>query len=126
MEEHPVEHLFDGQHGADAPRWVAGEPGEQTVLLAFDTPLPTRHLLLEIHERETARTQELEVSVSTNGGNTYRELIRQEFTFSPPGTTCERETWTLSIDPITHLRLRVKPDKSGGPSRATITSLVLS
>jgi hypothetical protein len=39
--DHPVEHLFDGQHGIDASKWVASDPGEQTIILAFDTATPT-------------------------------------------------------------------------------------
>ena len=45
-----------------------------------------------------SRTQVLHVSVSRDGGQTYQELRRQEYTFSPPGTTFEREEWTVTVD----------------------------
>lgn len=35
---HPVEHAFDGDQGPGATRWVAGEPGQQTLILAIDAP----------------------------------------------------------------------------------------
>jgi len=63
--------------------------------------------------------------LSCDGGRTYRELLRQEYNFSPPGTTFEREKWTVSAEGVTHLRLVIKPDKGDKPCRATLTSFVL-
>ena len=123
---HPVEHIFDGQDGPEATRWVAGTSGEQTLLLAFDEPQHLHQIKVEIEEREIARTQELDVSLSGDGGQTFHEIVRQEFTFSPPGTTFERESWTLRTETVTHVRLRIKPDKGGGLAQASITTLVLS
>ena len=60
-----------------------------------------------------------------DGGRTYGEVLRQEYHFSPPGTTFERENWEVRVEAVTHLRLVIKPDKGGKPCRATITSLVL-
>ena len=123
--DHPIDHAFDDRRGPGGSRWIAGEPGEQTVILAFDSPQAIRRVALEVEEPEVARTQELQLAVSTDGGRTYRELLRQEFNFSPTGTTFERENWAVNSDAVTHLRLHIKPDKGGNPSRATITSLVV-
>lgn len=123
--EHPLDHAFDGRRGPGATRWVAGAPGEQTVILAFDAPQTTRRLLLEVEETEVARTQELQLAASCDGGQTYREMVRQEYNFSPQGTTFEREDWAASAEGVTHLKLWIKPDKGGKPCRATLTSLVL-
>ena len=122
---HPVDHAFDNQRGHRGTRWVAGEIGEQTLILAFDAPQTIRRILLEVEEPEVARTQELQLAVSCDGGQTYRELVRQEFNFSPPGTPFEREDWAVTAERVTHLRLLIKPDKGGKPCRATLTSLVL-
>ena len=124
--EHPVDHVFDERRGRGGSRWIAGEPGEQEMILVFDVPQTIHRVLLEVEELEIARIQELQLSVSSDGGQTYREVLRQEFNFSPPGTTFEREEWTVSADCVTHLRLHIKPDKGGKPYRATITSLSLS
>jgi hypothetical protein len=123
--EHPVDHAFDNQRGAGGSRWVAGEPGEQMVILAFDAPQAIRQVILEVEETEVARTQELQLAVSNDGDRTYRELLRQEYNFSPPDTTFEREDWAVMAAGVTHLRLQIKPDKGGKPCRATITSLAL-
>src|SRR3982750_1987660 len=122
---HPVDHAFDGRRGPGGTRWIAGEPGEQTLILAFDAPQAIRRVALEIEKPEVARTQELQVAASTDGGRTYRELVRQEYNFSPPGTTFEREDWAVMAEGITHLRLVIRPDKGGKPCRATVTSLTI-
>lgn len=121
----PIDHAFDHQRGPGGSRWVAGDEGEQQIVLVFDTPQTIRTIRLEIEEREVSRTQELHLSVRRAGTEAYRELLRQEYHFSPPGTTFEREEWAVTAEAITHLQLVIKPDKGGQPSRATLTSLVL-
>lgn len=85
-----------------------------------------RQIGVEVEELAVSRTQELSVSVSSDGGRTYRELVRQEFNFSPPDTSFERERWSISAGAVTHLRLEIKPDKGGRVGRATLTSLTLA
>ena len=123
--DHPVEYVFDSSRGPGGTRWVADQSGDQTLVLAFDSPQTIRKVSVEIEEREIDRTQELQLSISSDGGRSYREILRQEYTFSPPGTTFEKEEWTLNADAVTHLRLSIRPDKGGRPSRATLTSLAL-
>jgi len=122
---HPIDHAFDDRPGPGGSCWVAGEPGEQEVILAFDAPQSIFQVVLKFEERQVARTQGIQLAVSGDGGRTYRELLRQEFNFSPPGTTFEREDWAVAAEGVTHLRLQIKPDKGGKPYRATITSLAL-
>ena len=123
--DHPIDLAFDPHRGPGGTRWIAGDPGEQSVILAFDAPQTIRHILLEIEEPEVARTQELQLSLSCDGGRTYRELLRQEYNFSPAGTTFEREDWAVTAESVTHLRLVIKPDKGSKTCLATLTSLVL-
>jgi len=122
---HPIEHAFDAERGPGASRWVAEELGEQRVILAFDVPQAIRKVRLEIEEPDVSRTQELVVTVSCDGGQSFRELVRQEYNFSPSGTTFEVEEWSTKFEGVTHLQLFIKPDKGGRPCRATITSLTV-
>jgi hypothetical protein len=122
---HPVENAFDDRKGRGGSRWIADEDGEQTLILAFDSPQTIRHICLEIEEPERSRTQELSLAMSDDGGRTYRERVRQEFTFSPPGTTFEREEWSLPGEAVTHLKLVIKPDKGDEPCRAALTSFTV-
>ena len=122
---HPVDNVFDRHCGPGASRWVAGELGEQTLILNFDAPQMLRRIHLEVEEVEVSRSQELWVSVSNDGGQTYREVVRQEYNFGPPGTTFEHEEWQVAPQKVTHLCIRIKPDKGDLPCRATLTSLTL-
>lgn len=122
---HPGENAFDGQRGPGSSRWISETGTEQILVLAFDVPQIIRTVGLEIEETEESRTQELQLAVSRDGEKTYRELLRQEFHFTPDGSTYEREEWTINAEGVTHLRLQIKPDKGGRPGRASITSLSL-
>jgi hypothetical protein len=121
----PIDRAFDESRGPGGSRWVAAVPGEQRLILAFDTPQTIRTISLEVEELGVSRTQVLHLAVSCDGGQIYQELRRQEFTFSPPGTTFEREEWAVTVEGVTHLQLVITPDKGGQPCRATITSLVV-
>ncbi len=125
-EGHPVSHIFDEHRGPGGTQWIAGEPGDQKLTIAFHKPVTIRHITLEIEEREVQRTQELQLSVSSDGGKTYRELRRQEFTFSPDETTWECEDWAVAEFNVTHVRLVMRPDKGRKEFFAKLTSLVLA
>jgi hypothetical protein len=85
------------------------------VILLFDSPQTIRKIGVAIEELAVSRTQEL--SVSSDGGRTYREFVRQEFNFSPPGTSFERELWFTSEGAVTHLRLRSSPTREVAEGR---------
>jgi len=123
--DHPTENAFDGRRGPGATRWVAASDGPQTLILEFGTPQTVRSVELEVEERDVERTQELHLSVSVDGGASWRDLLRQEYHFSPPGTTLERERWSVAEDGVTHFRLRIVPDRSGASCRASLTALIL-
>jgi hypothetical protein len=123
--DYPIDNAFDSHRGPGGSRWVAGEPGPQSLVLAFDTPQTLRVLRLEVEERDVSRTQELYVAISRDEGRTYQTLLRQEYTFSPPGTTFEREEWAIPAEGVTHLQLVITPDKGGAPYYATLTTLAL-
>jgi hypothetical protein len=123
--DYPIDNAFDNHRGPGGSRWVAGEPGPQRLLLVFDAPQTLRLLRLEVEERNVSRTQELYVAISRDGGQTYQTLLRQEYTFSPPGTTFEREVWAIPAEGVTHLQLVIAPDKGGAPHHATLTTLAL-
>lgn len=123
--DHPIDYICDGQFGPGSTRWIAEQPGDQTVVLAFDRARDIQTLSLEIEEKEVSRTQELTLSTSRDGGQTYREVLRQEFNFSPSGTTFEHEEWRLAAEGITNVRVWIRPDKGGKPYCASMTSLAL-
>jgi hypothetical protein len=77
-----------------------------------------------VEECEEERTQEVRVEISTDLGRTYRQVLAQDYTFSPDGATFQHEDLRLELLAITHLRLTIIPNK-GGSGFATFTSLRL-
>ena len=93
--------------------------------LVFDQPQNIKRVHLEFHEDELERTQQFVLRWSSNGGESYREIVRQQYNFSPPGTTSEREDYAVDLDGVTILELSIVPDISGGPARASLAQLRL-
>ena len=51
----PIDCAFDQCRGPGGSRWVAAMPGEQRLILAFDTPQTIRMISLEVEESEVSR-----------------------------------------------------------------------
>jgi hypothetical protein len=77
-------------------------------------------------ENETARTQDFVLQWSSDGGLSVKEIVRQQWTFSPPESTREIEEYRVDISNATLLELVIKPNISGGVDRASLKSLRLS
>ena len=80
---------------------------------------------LVFQENEQERTQQFVLRWSSDGGQSYREIVRQQYNFSPPGTTTELEDLTVEIDGLTTLELNIIPNISGGMARASLNQLRL-
>jgi hypothetical protein len=106
--------------------WRAAEAGEQTIRIIFDQPQRLRRIRLLFVETESARTQEFLLRSSVDGGNTFREIVRQQWNFSSPGATQELEDYRVELDGVTTLELIITPDKSGGAARASLRQLRLA
>lgn len=91
---YPILLAFDESEGPGATDWKAGDPGEQTITVAFREPCALERVTMEVEERDIAHTQEVQLTLSTDGGLTYRELVRQEFTFSSDGATWRKKLGT--------------------------------
>jgi hypothetical protein len=107
------------------PGWRAAEPGAQRIRLVFDHPQALHRLRLVFAEPQQTRTQEFVVRWSADGGQSYREVVRQQYTFSPPGTVHEVEDYQVLLDDVTHVELRIVPDIQGGDACATLQEMRL-
>ena len=94
---------------------------EQLVLI-FDEPQSITRLVYEVEETARERTQEITVEASTDAGRNYRSVLVQEYTFSPRGSTFQREDLRFDLHGLTQLRLTLVPNKRGS-GVATLTSL---
>ena len=120
---HPIESgLLPGSEAG----WRAAQPGPQTVRLVFDQPQKIKRVHLEFHEDELERTQQFVLRWSSNGGQSYREIVRQQYNFSPPTTTRESEDYPVDLDGVTTLELSIVPEISGGSARASLAQLRLA
>jgi hypothetical protein len=120
---HPIESALKS---GMASGWRASEPGQQSVRLLFDKPLRVKRVHLVFHEDEQQRTQEFLLRWSSDGGRSYREIVRQQYNFSPPDNTREIEDYEVDLVGLTVLEIVISPDISGGPARASIAELRLS
>ena len=121
--DYPIESAFIS---GDTRGWRAAEPGPQTIRLVFDQPQKLKQISLVFEEKEVVRTQEFVLRWSSDGGSSFREIVRQQWNFSPPETIREVEEYQVELSNVTILELSIVPDTSGGPARASLKSLRLS
>ena len=119
----PVESAFVS---GDARGWRAAGPGSQTIRLVFDQPQRLKRISLVFEENETARTQEFVLRWSPDGGKSVKEIVRQQWNFSPPESVREVEEYQVDLSGVTVLELIINPNISGGVARASLKNLRLS
>ncbi len=105
--------------------WRASGPGPQTIRLVFDKPQKLRRIWVKFEEAEIKRTQEFILRWSPDGGRSYREIVRQQWNFSPPETERETEDYAVELSDVTAIELNIVPDQSGGEARASLKCLRL-
>jgi len=120
---HPIESALIPSTGSG---WRAEQPGPQTVRLLFHEPQRIKRLNLLFQENEQERTQQFVLRWSSDAGQSYREIVRQQYNFSPPDTTSECEDYTVEFDGLTTLELNIIPDISRGTARASLKQLRLA
>lgn len=106
--------------------WRAAEPGRQTIRLLFDNPLKLKKIKLKFVENHIERTQEYVLRWSSDGGQTFHEIARQQWNFSPLGSTSETEIHHVDLTSVTVLELIITPDISGKEAYAKLEQLRLA
>lgn len=119
----PIESALraEGQGG-----WRAAAPGAQTIRLVFDAPRRIDRIWLLFEERDVARTQEFVLRWSPDGGQTYHDIVRQQYTFAPPGTTREVEDYAVRLEGVTAVELHIVPEIGGGSAIASLSEWLLA
>ena len=105
--------------------WRASSTGAQRIKLIFDGPQQISRVHLVFQETEQPRTQEFALRWSSNEGVSMRDLIRQQYSFSPPATTMESEDYHVNLAGVAALELEIIPDISRNPAYASIRELRL-
>jgi hypothetical protein len=112
-EQFPIENAVGKK---ETTGWRAAETGPQLIRLQFDEPQNIKRLRLRFVERAAERTQEFAVFAGT--GSELKEIVRQQWAFSPYGSTEETEDYTVNLSGITTLELRIDPDRSHDPKQS--------
>jgi hypothetical protein len=89
---HPVERAL---LLSDLGGWRAAQAGTQIIRLLFDHPLKVKRISLVFQETEKTRTQEFVLRWSSDFGRSFREIVRQQWNFSPSATVRNWKTTRL-------------------------------
>ena len=106
--------------------WRAAGPGKQTIRLLFAHPQRLRRVWLNFTETRMERTQEYVLRWSADGGQSFREIARQQWNFSPQGATSQTQDYRVELPAVTVLELSIIPDTSGGAAVASLAQLRLA
>ena len=119
---HPIESAL---LTVGATGWRAESLGEQTIRLLFDAPQRLRRIRLLFREEKEARTQEFVLRWSPTAESSWRDVVRQQYHFSPLGATEEFEEYQVELEGVAALELTIIPNVSGG-SYASLAQLRLA
>lgn len=106
--------------------WRAANPGTQIIRVIFDEPQTLRRIWLVFEDVEDTRTQEFVLRWSPGTGHSFREIVRQQWNFSPSGSIREVEDYTVDLSEVAVLELIIVPDKADRETRASLRSLRLA
>lgn len=122
-EGYPIEGalLKDAERG-----WRANEPGIQTIRLIFDHPQRIRVIRILFKEEERERTQEFVLRWLSQQTGVWKDIVRQQWNFSPPSAQTESEEYSLDLPSAASLELSIRPDTEGSQTRASLQKLQVS
>jgi hypothetical protein len=106
--------------------WRASAQGKQMIRLIFDNPQRLKLIRLKFEELEVERTQEYVLRWSPDDGQSYQEIVRQQWNFSPEGATSQNEDYQVDLPAVTVLELNINPDISGRNTFASLKALRLA
>jgi hypothetical protein len=118
-EGYPVE----GALLSEGRGWRADMPGTQTIRLLFDRPQTIRLIRVVFKEEDLARTQEFVLRWLPYGAGSWKDVVRQQWNFSPPNAVEECEEYKVQLSSAAALELSIKPDISLGDGRASLHRL---
>jgi len=115
---YPIESALGAGQG-----WRASGPGKQTIRFVFENSQRLRRIKLQFVEPLIERTQEYVLRSSSDGGRTFRDIVRQQWNFSPEGSTTQTEEHQVDLPNVDVLELSIVPDTKGGSACATMAQL---
>jgi hypothetical protein len=116
----PVELAFrpSGESG-----WRASESGVQTIRLIFHQPQRVSRVHLRFSEKNVERTQEFVLRWAPDLRHSFHDIVRQQWNFSPQGSTIESEDYRVDLNAVGVLELIVNPDVAREGAFASLDEL---
>ena len=106
--------------------WRAADAGKQTIRIVFDQPQKLTRIFVIFEELEISRTQEFVLRWTSGTGDPYREIVRQQWNFSPPETVREVEDYRVQLSNVKVLELVIQPEITAGHAVASLLQLRLA
>ena len=86
--------------------------------------IANRRIRLEFHETQHERAQEFSISAITDGQK--RQVVRQQWSFSPTGSTTEVEDYTVNLASVSALELVIDPGRHDQQAHASLQSIAIA
>src|SRR5207237_9188475 len=107
---HPIESAL---LTVGATGWRAESPGEQTIRLLFEAPQRLRRIRLLFREDKEARTKEFVLRWSPTVDGPSRDIVRQQYHFSPSAPTEAFEEYPVELRDVAASELTIMPNLRG-------------
>jgi hypothetical protein len=119
--EVPTEFITSVFSHAAEKNWRPQKTGQQTIRLVFAVPQRIAKVRLVFVEEELDRTQELVLRWRSQGATRFEEIVRQQYVFSPGGSTREVEDYGVDLRNLVAIELSIVPDISGKVAFANLS-----
>jgi hypothetical protein len=116
---HPIE---DALRPNDNGGWRASTPGRQQIRLKFDRSQRIQRIRIEFTETQVSRSQEFALFVTT-ARESRREILRQQWSFSPTGSTTELEDYRVDLEEVTAIDMELDPGRHDATVFASLQAL---
>jgi hypothetical protein len=103
--------------------WRAAVPGKQTIRLLFMQPQHIHRIQLNFQESSVSRAQEYVLRWSRDNDQLFMDIARQQWNFSPEGSTEELEDHVIELSGVTVIELTITPDMSGQAYFASLAKI---
>jgi hypothetical protein len=103
--------------------WRAAQAGVQTLRLVFDSPQNVKLIHLVFTEEQELRTQEFVLRWAAGNGQSFKEIVRQQYTFTPGSK--EVEDYVVDLNGVGILELEIAPASNSQEIKASLAELRL-
>jgi hypothetical protein len=105
----PIEQAFACPDGRG---WRAAAAGDQRIRITLDAPAHVHRIQLRFRETAVERTQEFTLRWFSADA-TPQVIVRQQWNFSPAGSTVEFEDYRVDLEAVSELELTIRPALAG-------------